>query len=99
MRYDSTKILKDSVTGIRYYRGVKYPYIPEEDDDIYIITAFGDRLDLIAYDYYRSVDDYWIIMAANNIPRDSIFPPPGIQLRIPVNISNARSLFNKLNEV
>lgn len=99
MRYENIKILKDSSTGIRYYRGVKYPYIPEDDDDVYIITTFGDRLDLIAYDYYGSVNDYWILMAANNIPRDSLFPPPGTQLRIPVNVSSARLAYNSLNEV
>ena len=98
MRYNNVEILKDS-SGVRYYKGVKYPFIPFGDDDIYIIVNYGDRLDLIAYDYYGSVDDYWVLMAANDIPRDSIFPPPGTQLRIPSDIVSARSLFNELNGI
>lgn len=99
MRYTGAQILKDSSTGIRYYRGVKYPSIPYDNNDTYIVVSFGDRLDLIAYDYYGSVDDYWILMAANDIPRDSIFPPPGTQLRIPFDTATAKLLFNELNEL
>lgn len=99
MRYSQVKQLKDASTGKRYYRGVKYPSIPFSDEDIYIIVSFGDRLDLMAMDYYGSTDDYWIIMAANNIPRDSIFPPVGTQLRIPVDIVDARIRFNSINEI
>jgi len=99
MRYSNTPILKDTNTGKRYYRNTKYPFIPYNDNDLYIITNFGDRLDIIAFDYYGSVDDYWVLMAANDIPRDSLYPPAGTQLRIPSDIVKARELFNTLNEI
>lgn len=97
MRYTGNTVLKDSVSGKRYYRGTKYPAIPYSNNDIYIITVAEDRLDLLANDYYGSVDDYWIIMVANDIPRDSIFIKPGIQLRIPSNISAIKAAYDRLN--
>lgn len=97
MRYVNNIILKDTVSKKRYYRGSKYPGIPYSDSDIYIITVAEDRLDLLANDYYGSVDDYWIIMAANDIPRDTIFLKPGIQLRIPTNISGIKAEYDRLN--
>jgi hypothetical protein len=99
MRYSDVPIIKDTTTGKRYYKAVKYPTIPYTNEDVYIIITFGDRLDLIANDYYGSVNDYWILMAANDIPRDSIFPPPGTQLRIPSDVVDARIRFNSINEI
>jgi hypothetical protein len=97
MRYSDTIILKDKVSGKRYYRGTKYPSVPYSNDDIYIITVSGDRLDLLANDYYKDVSDYWIIMVANDIPRDSIFIKPGTQLRIPANIASVKEEYDRLN--
>jgi hypothetical protein len=36
-------------------------------------------------------------MAANNIPRDSIFVTPGTQLRIPANTSDIKAEYDRLN--
>lgn len=99
MRYQGTTILKDPTTGKRYYRATKYPQIAYSDNDIYIITVFGDRIDIIAYDYYKSVDDYWIITVANNLPGDSIFITPGTQLRIPQEINTIKQNYNRLNNI
>ena len=99
MRYDNVKTLIDPDTKRRYLRGVKYPAIPYDDNDIYIITVAGDRLDLLSNDYYNNVDDYWIIISANNLPGDSIFVTPNTQLRIPVRTVEAKQAFNMLNEI
>lgn len=98
MRYNNVEILKDA-KGIRYYRGVKYPRIYPSDNDIYIITAFGDSLDVISEDYYQNVDDYWIIAIANGLPGDTRFVLPGTQLRIPVNTERIKIDFKKLNNI
>lgn len=98
MRYDSIQILKDSA-GRRYYRGVKYPRIYPENNDVYIITAYGDSLDVLSYDYYKTVDNYWIIAVANGLAGDTRFVPPGIQLRIPSNIQQILLDFNSLNNI
>ena len=99
MRYDNIKTLTDPETGRKYLRGTKYPPIPYDDNDIYIISVAGDRLDLLSFDYYGNIDDYWIINAANNLPGSSIFVKPNTQLRIPVSTSEAKQAFYTLNEL
>jgi hypothetical protein len=67
-RYQDIKVLRDSdvVQGVRFYSTVKYPEIPLSADDIYVLTNEGDRLDLLAQQYYGDVNLYWIISVANN---------------------------------
>ena len=43
-RYRNIKTLRNT-QGIEYYRGTKYPEIPLSENDIYVITVTGDRLD------------------------------------------------------
>jgi len=88
-------------SGKRYYNPVKYPEIPLYDNDIYVVTSFGDRLDLLANQYYSDVTLYWIIAAANpqSTPSDSLFIPAGIQLRIPLNINDIITRYNILNSL
>lgn len=70
------------------YTNNVYPDIPINPDDNYIITTIGDRLDLIAYDFYGDPSYWWIIASANSLPGDSLIPPIGGQLRIPINIQS-----------
>jgi hypothetical protein len=99
MRYDNIKVLTDSDTKIKYLRGVKYPSIDYDNNDIYVITNIGDRLDLLANEYYGNIDFYWMILVANNLPGDSIFVAPNLQLRIPVNTTKILQDFDLLNEI
>jgi hypothetical protein len=99
MNYSSVPVLKDVYTGRRYYQNVKYPVIPLSEFDIYIETVFGDRLDVIADDYYSDASEYWIIAAANGLIGDSLFVAPGTQLRIPTEVQSVREAFNKLNNI
>jgi hypothetical protein len=97
MRYDKNT-LKLTSSGKRYYKGKIYPNIPFLETDVYVITTIGDRLDLIAYDYYNDAELWWIISVANNnITKGSMFPIPGTQLRIPVNVNSVLELFNSTN--
>jgi hypothetical protein len=97
MRYDKNT-LKLTSSGKRYYKGKIYPNIPFLETDVYVITTIGDRLDLIAYDYYNDAELWWVISVANNnITKGSMFPIPGTQLRIPVNINSVLELFNSTN--
>ena len=96
-RYDNKTILK-TPDGKPYIRGKQYPNIPLSESDVYVITTVGDRLDLLAYSYYRDVNLWWIIAAANNnITKGSMFPIPGTQLRIPTDLSSVLRLFNQFN--
>jgi phage tail protein X len=89
--------LKDIYTGVRYYPSLKYPEIPLSETDIYIITVFGDRLDIFADHYYGTTDDSWIISTANGLSGSSIFFEPGTQLRIPTDTITIKNNFNQLN--
>ena len=51
-RYATIKTLRNTnenvgTLGTVYYRDVKYPEIPLSESDIYVLTDFGDRLDLL----------------------------------------------------
>jgi hypothetical protein len=99
MRYDNNIINKNS-DGRRYYKGKIYPDIPYLATDNYVITTIGDRLDILADNYYKDPELWWIISVANNnITKGSIFPIPGTQLRIPVDIDYVLQLFNELNGI
>ena len=87
-RYTRTKIIKNP-EGKRYYSSRRYPEIPRSDNDLYVITAIGDRYDLLANRYYKDPTLWWVISSANPEYIGSLFPPIGTQLRIPANISTA----------
>jgi hypothetical protein len=97
-RYDRSSILKTE-DGKPYYKGKFYPNIPVSETDLYIITTSGDRLDSLANSYYRDSTLWWVIAAANNnITQGLLFPVPGTQLRIPLNIGAILAEFNDFNQ-
>jgi len=97
-RYDD-KIILTTPQGKPYYKGKQYPNIPLSEDDVYVITNVGDRLDNLAYSYYNNTNYWWIISAANNnVTKGSLFPIPGTQLRIPTNLNNVLNLFDQFNQ-
>jgi hypothetical protein len=97
-RYNTKEILK-SPNHKQYYRGKIYPNIPLSEDDSYVVTTVGDRLDYLAYIYYGESELWWVISVANNnVTKGSIFPIPGTQLRIPADLGGILSLFNDFNK-
>jgi nucleoid-associated protein YgaU len=98
MRYEQNTILVEKFTNKTYYKNKLYPNIPISSEDIFVITTIGDRLDLLAYTYYKNPEYWWIIsMANNNVTKGSMFPQPGTQLRIPLNVNEVLRTFNELN--
>jgi len=85
-RYQNIATTRASVTGSQYYETNIYPAVQPTDTDYYIITTINDRLDLIALDFYQDQSLWWVIASANSLPGDSIYPPIGVQLRIPTDI-------------
>ena len=96
-RYQNIRTTKLNVTGSTYYQTNVYPEIQPTNSDYYIITTVSDRLDLIALDFYQDSSLWWIIASANALPGDSIYPPIGVQLRIPTNIQTILSTYNLEN--
>jgi nucleoid-associated protein YgaU len=94
----SSKDIRKTDAGVRYYVNKIFPYISPEDDDYYIITVEGDRLDLLANQYYGDSSLWKVIaIANNNVNKGSIFPPRGIQLRIPHNYNRVLELIEENN--
>jgi phage tail protein X len=82
----------------RYRASTRYPNVVLSEEDIFIRTVRGDRLDKIAYKYYNDPDLWWVISIANpDLPNDSIYPTLGFQLRIPFNIPQILDDFEQLN--
>lgn len=96
-RYTPAKQLTSN-TGKKYYESVFFPEIPTTDNDIYIITESGDRLDLIAHDYYADVK-YWVVIAAvNNLGKGTYIVPAGLQLRLPADLGKVESMYNEFQK-
>ena len=96
-RYEDN-IVKYTSQGKRYWKQKFYPNIPLSETDDYVITTIGDRLDSLAYSYYRDSTLWWVIsMANNNVTKGSLFPVPGTQLRIPTNLNAVLALYNQYN--
>lgn len=85
--------------GVTYKKISKYPIIPQQENDIYAITEWGDRFESLAFQFYGDVTLWWIIAISNPNICDfsSIFIPIGSQIRIPQNISPIIDSYNELN--
>lgn len=97
-RYKDISIIKD-LEGTRMYKTVKYPEIPRSNNDIYVITTDGDRYDTLASSYYQDPSLWWVISTANaQYSQNSLYPPVGVQIRIPSNVNLIISAYNLLNQ-
>ena len=93
-------ITKSTVEGKRYKKTVKYPDIPLSFDDIYVYTEVLDRFDMLAQSYYGDPQLWWVISMANpQLEQGSIYPPAGIQIRIPGDIGGVILSYEKLNGI
>jgi hypothetical protein len=83
-RYSRIPIIKTVENENRRFTNVKYPTIILDSQDIYLYTAQGDRYDVLAFNFYKDPDLWWIINRANpNQDSASLYPSPGSQIRIP----------------
>ena len=97
-RYAYSKVIQSNETKKQYLESTIYPKIKANDNDFYIISEAGDRLDLLANKYYNDKTKWWIIATANNINDATFYVEPGIQLRIPSDINAVMNNLEKLNE-
>jgi hypothetical protein len=97
-RYTNS-IISQTIEGRPYFKQRYYPNIPLSENDVYVVTTVGDRLDSLAYSYYNDSQLWWIIsMANNNATHGSLFPQPGTQLRIPTDLNYILNLFEEFNK-
>ena len=99
--FDNPKIKNNKIGKKPYYTNIIYPHIPADFDDSYIVTKNGDRLDLLANQFYNDVRLWWVIAIANRdiIKRDSYSLKTGLEIRIPTNIDTILRNFEKVNNI
>ena len=103
-RYSNSNIKHTKINGLRsqgtsYLGRTRYPQIRPSENDIYVITEWGDRFDQLAFQFYGDVSMWWIITTENPNKRGglSMFCPIGVQLVIPQNINQIINDFDQLN--
>ena len=69
--------------GRKAYNSTKLPDIPKLSSDKYIFSRAGDRLDLLADEFFGDPRLWWIIARANNLGKGTLLVPEGLQVRIP----------------
>jgi len=94
------KTIRRAVTedGVPYIQNPVYPDIPETSEDIYLVTTARDRYDILAQQFYGNTDYWWIIAAANNSTRDSLYIEPGVQIRVPQPRNRVLTLYDRENK-
>jgi phage tail protein X len=96
-RYQTIPTTK-TISGRTIYRTVKYPEIPLNPNDIYVIANKGDRYDILANQYYSDSSLWWVISTANNnVTQNSLYLPEGTQIRIPSDVTLAIDNFEVIN--
>ena len=81
-RYSNIPTILKTGKG-RVYDSVLLPNIDATDSDIVVITVQGDRLDLLANEYYGDSTMWWVIALKNNLTDIDLTMQGGIKLRIP----------------
>jgi hypothetical protein len=100
-RYQGIPITKED-SGKRAYVTSRYPEVPLSENDIYVYTTQGDRYDVLAFNFYKDPDLWWIINKANsNQDSASLYPAIGSQIRVPApnRLSSILLQYNILNQI
>jgi len=101
-RYQTINIIKSdtgivSTSGKDIYAPTYYPDIEYKNSDNYIIIGSTDRLDIIAFDFYGDSTLWWVLAMVNNLEGDSMFPPLGMYLRIPLKLDELLMEYKEAN--
>lgn len=81
-RYENIKTILKTGKG-KVYDSTLLSYVEPTDTDIVILTTMGDRLDLLANEYYQDPSMWWVIALKNDMTEVDISMKEGIVLRIP----------------
>jgi nucleoid-associated protein YgaU len=81
-RYNKINIQKKT-KGLVFHSNLM-PYFEGADSDFLIITEEDDRLDTLAFQFYKNASLWWVIAVYNNLTNIDLKLEPGLQLRIPI---------------
>jgi len=96
-RYAEARIKENKRNKVKYYKPTLYPDIPEKDSDVIHNVRAGERLDLLAYRYYKDVGLWWVISRANRLDPSNIGLEASSTLRIPIDIADVVRAFRAIN--
>lgn len=97
-RYNNNKTKLNEKNKI-VYRTILYPKIDPAPNDIWIVANKEDRLDSLAYKYYKDTRYWWVIAQANQLGKGSMSIPVSMnRIRIPKNIETILADFDALNK-
>lgn len=91
-RYENSNIVVNSRKiepdgNVRNVRRLETTLYPEFDsflsEDTYVLSQEGDRLDILAKEFYGNEVFWHVIAKANGIGHGTLIVPPGIIIRIP----------------
>ena len=91
-RYKNTKIKRDVNRNVLKYNTTIYKKVPENNTDIYVITQSGDRLDLLANQFYGDSSLWWFIAHVNNLNTMNL--NANVRLRISFDMETASTLID-----
>jgi len=81
-RYSNIETIIKTGKG-KVYDSVLFPHIELSDSDIVVMSKQGDRLDLLANEYYNDSSLWWVIAIKNNLTDVDLTLKEGLILRIP----------------
>lgn len=81
-RYSNIPTIQKTGKG-KVYDSVLLPNVDANDSDIVVMTVQGDRLDLLANEYYQDPSMWWVIALKNDMTEIDLSMKEGIILRIP----------------
>ena len=86
-RYDK---IRNEINNEGYWRKETTYYldIPLNNNDIYVMTQWGDRFDLLSNTHYGTPQYWWYIASVNNLKSNNI--EAGTQLRVPISTEQAK---------
>lgn len=82
-RYDASETIKNKFG--KNIISTSIIKIPVSNSDTYIEVTAPERLDTISYDFYGTVENWYIIAIANGLGKGTLWVPAGTTLRIPNN--------------
>lgn len=82
-RYDASETIKNKFG--KNIISTSIIKIPVSNSDTYIEITAPERLDTLSYDFYGTVENWYIIAIANGLGKGTLWAPAGITLRIPSN--------------
>lgn len=81
--------------GVEFWDVLDLPEIPKQRDDLVHKVVGPDRMDLLAYRYYRDARLWWVVATANDIEEVPTSLNVGDELRIPSPRYVTQVLFKK----